>query len=630
MKLTKIQVHGYRRLVDASCFVSGKLTVFVGPNEAGKSSLLAALATVNEPDEVAQRDRPRGRQAAEDDAYIELTFRLDGSDLDAVAHVASVGAPLSFNFHVRNDGTLRYRTVPRLRRPTEMLERARVTAARYAGTRGARELERTDDADGAGNLLDLVLRLLDSDSQLDEDQRHVVESLIDSLPHTGLAGRAGSALQRWLDEQALEDPHAASSRILYDRRPVFALFGDAERALASDYHLPDVADDAPAALGNLAQLALLNLSKLYRAVQQQDVGAVETLTERANARLREVFESAWSQQPVHVRLKQDVWTLRVLVSTEEGGYSSIAERSDGLKTFVALSAFAARHIVTDRPLILMIDEAEQHLHYDAQADIVRMLDRQTVAQQVIYTTHSAGCLPPDMGTGIRPVLPAGGSGHSRISNNFWESGPGFTPLLMAMGAAATAITPARYAVLAEGATDMMLLPTLVREATGRERLDYQVAPGIAGSTLEQLSDLNLEAARVVYLVDGDAGGAAHLRNLKAANVPDSNIVSLGGAGSGLCLEDLLRVEPLIAAVNEALLRRHGQPHTMKITDLSSPHSRYSAIKAWSKQQGLDAPSKTAIVAALLEQQSDRLLSGDGRRHVKRVHAAICTALHIPK
>lgn len=70
-----------RRLVDTGCFIGGKLTAFVGPNEAGKSSLLAALETVNEPDEVPQRDRPRGRESGDDDVSVELTFRLDSSDL---------------------------------------------------------------------------------------------------------------------------------------------------------------------------------------------------------------------------------------------------------------------------------------------------------------------------------------------------------------------------------------------------------------------------------------------------------------------------------------------------------------------------------------------------------------------
>jgi len=473
--------------------------------------------------------------------------------------------------------------------------------------------------------------VLITDNDLEGDQTQVVESVVSMLPDTGLGARTAHALRAWLEEQAAEEPHAVGARTLYERRPLFALFGEDERALASDYHLPDVAEDPPGALDNLARLASLSLQRLHAAVHGQDVGAVETLTERANAKLREVFESAWSQNSVHVRLKQDGWTLRLLVSTEDGGYSSIAERSDGLKSFVALTAFSARRQNASRSLILMIDEAEQHPHYDAQADLIRMLGRQTVAQQILYTTHSAGCLPPDLGTGIRPVLPADdGSGRSRIANHFWQSGPGFTPLLMAMGAGAAAVTPARYAVLAEGATEMLLLPTLVREATGREQLDYQVAPGIAESTLGELSDLDLEAARVVYLIDGDEGGSKHAERLEAAGIPRSKIVALGGVASGVCLEDLLRLEPLLEAVNEAVLRRHGAGHRLMAPDLEGPGNRYNKISVWSRSRSLAPVSKTAIVASLLEQQSDRLLSSNGRRVLKKAHHDICAALRIPE
>jgi predicted ATP-dependent endonuclease of OLD family len=51
--------------------------------------------------------------------------------------------------------------------------------------------------------------------------------------------------------------------------------------------------------------------------------------------------------------------------------------------------------------ILLLDEIETHLHYDAQADLAQMLAKQEIVAKVIYTTHSMGCLPEDLGTGVR-------------------------------------------------------------------------------------------------------------------------------------------------------------------------------------------------------------------------------------
>src|SRR5256885_12364722 len=101
-----------------------------------------------------------------------------------------------------------------------------------------------------------------------------------------------------------------------------------------------------------------------------------------------------------------------------------------------------------------------------------------------------------------------------------------------MGANVLAFTPARYAVFGEGGTDLLLLPSLLREATERDHLDFQVVPGLAEVGLAQVRDLDLEAGRVCHLVDGDDGGKKIRRVLKRGGVPDTQIVTLGGSDSG--------------------------------------------------------------------------------------------------
>jgi len=44
MRLTKVEITGYKRLAHASCNPDGRLIALLGPNEAGKSSVLEALA----------------------------------------------------------------------------------------------------------------------------------------------------------------------------------------------------------------------------------------------------------------------------------------------------------------------------------------------------------------------------------------------------------------------------------------------------------------------------------------------------------------------------------------------------------------------------------------------------------
>jgi predicted ATP-dependent endonuclease of OLD family len=177
-------------------------------------------------------------------------------------------------------------------------------------------------------------------------------------------------------------------------------------------------------LENLAKLAGLDLVDLHDTITRNDTGDVVRILTEANARLAEEF-TAWTQYPIEVRFDNDGNILRIHVSTLGGGYTALSERSDGLKQFVALISLTAANPGT-MPPILLIDEAESHLHYDAQADLVQVFARQDAAAQIIYTTHSAGCLPEDLGAGIRIIEPMQASNHSRVLNRFWSTELGST------------------------------------------------------------------------------------------------------------------------------------------------------------------------------------------------------------
>ncbi len=259
-----------------------------------------------------------------------------------------------------------------------------------------------------------------------------------------------------------------------------------------------------------------------------------------------------------LQLRATQSTLRVYVETQPGAFTKVGERSEGVQAFLALAAFIDSRPKT-KSLILLVDEAESHLHYDAQADIVRMFDEQTAAQDVIYTTHSVGCLPPDLGTGVRIVIRDGEQ--STISNSFWTTGPGLTPLVLAMGASVFAFTPARHAVIAEGATDLMLLPTILREAVGIDRLRFQVAPGIAEAPSKTYRSLESEAGKVGFLVDGDDAGMGLRRQLEHAGIAAGRVVSLGDVLNGAVIEDFLDPVAYVNAVNEQL-RRSGIPDVL--------------------------------------------------------------------
>src|ERR1700693_3598420 len=97
MRLRKARVRKYRSIRNTGLFdIEPGKTILVGPNEAGKSALLAALQRINPPGSVRSfdplRDYPRsefndvvsGKIRLEETTIVESTFDLEAADKEAI------------------------------------------------------------------------------------------------------------------------------------------------------------------------------------------------------------------------------------------------------------------------------------------------------------------------------------------------------------------------------------------------------------------------------------------------------------------------------------------------------------------------------------------------------------------
>lgn len=325
------------------------------------------------------------------------------------------------------------------------------------------------------------------------------------------------------------------------------------------------------------------------------------------------------------------YALRILMrEPEESYYTTIDERSDGLRQFVALLAFAALEGAQQVP-ILLIDEAETHLHYDAQADLVQVLRKQDMVSKVIYTTHSIGCLPEDLGAGARLIeVDKSAPRTSTIQNWFWLSHrPGFCPLLFGMGASTLAFIPVRNAVVTEGPSDIILWPTLLREAINSSHLGFQIVPGLSEANRSEIIQLDREAPSIAYLVDSDGGGKKLLKKLTDEGISRDRIFLIPTNGKQeLTVEDLIDKETYLHAVNEELYRCHGQGISFPSSKLPA-EGRTAAIKTWCKRQGIDPPSKRAVAYHVLDLGMGKSILAKRYYHpLQKLYSAINAALQI--
>jgi energy-coupling factor transporter ATP-binding protein EcfA2 len=84
MRLISARVRGYGRIVDSKVNLDAKVIAIVGPNEAGKTTLLKALSHVDGGGAVPVSQRSRAAEVTDETQTTQFDYVLDQSDHDAL------------------------------------------------------------------------------------------------------------------------------------------------------------------------------------------------------------------------------------------------------------------------------------------------------------------------------------------------------------------------------------------------------------------------------------------------------------------------------------------------------------------------------------------------------------------
>lgn len=650
MRLMTIEVQRFRRFREkAKLDVPSRLVAMVGPNEAGKSSLLSAMLALNSDGALEPLDHTRGESGT---TWVRASYVLDETDYAALKSIPGAKKVKWWTYEKRlGDKTVYYHFfgAPDLRDLTTR----HALAKQLEAFRIKEHVERLDKPHNFGYAQKVTSAIEDLQSTSETLETNHYDVIRDAGAYIGDL-KVGPDDTNWsnsmLVSQGFHDlgerlrgynegysPRRRAFDILDDRRPAFLLYTDDHRTLSHAYNLDEVFRNTPASLDNLTRLANLDLAQLRASIDSGDTALREQLLERARAVLEGVFHPAWRQSKLSVKFATESKVLKIQISEPDFNITSLAERSAGLLSFVALRAFLACH-QQEEPPILLVDEAETHLHYDAQADLINVFMTQNDVAKIIYTTHSAGCLPRDLGTGIRVVEPLPESSTSRIRNSIWtDRESGFTPLALGMGATTFAFLPARHVLLVEGVTDAMLLPTLFREATGLDELTFQIAPGLSVASSARRAGLVQEGGAVAFLTDGDQAGLGFRRELVEGGVNKGRVFGLDSSVQpGMVLEDLLSPEQYTIAFNTVLDRFQLTANRLTSSELPAT-GRAQFADNWYHRNGLGACSKKVIMQELIDQKADDAAQGRPRvlidptyrRQLRSLHSAILKSLGPP-
>lgn len=633
MKLLSASVTNFKRFHgDNSVRLNERLIAFVGPNEAGKSSILQALRQSASPTPIDARDQTRRSQEA---AAIKSIFALNEGDYLALKPIPEASQITRCTIIKTADGRLSMLFEPAV---THDLEPRKILSPllgeiaklpsflNFGNTNEDRTNRRTrlqnlikildlsDDYFGKERIQTITaqaaeFKAISTNASLSQQDRDVISKAAELLGH--LAAHEEASIPE------------AIRRVLQTRIPPIYFFDDAARDLKTTYDLTKITKEIPVALANISKICGLNIHELKRATEKQDQAYRRELINEANRKLETEFSVRWVRKDVIPQFDYDEGGLQLYVRVADtAALSRIEERSDGLRWFIALVAFLSGKEHPEKP-ILLVDEAETHLSYDAQASLMDTLEKQNIAQKVIYTTHSAGCLPADLGTGVRAVIPLK-NGLSKIENGFWIRGEGFSPLLLTMGLGPLAFTVARNELIAEGPSECLLLPTLLREVTELERLSFQVAPGASNVDPKNIDGLLNESGRAAFILDGDEGGRAIRQKLLDCGVKKERILVYSDVvKTDVQFEDFVSTDAYVKAFNHELIVWQNTNVRLSTQDIPIT-GRAKAVDEWCVQKGLKLISKPSLCQFLAEMARDgeKIVAAHRKDSLRKIHSWI--------
>lgn len=405
MIIESVQVTNFRSVEDSGEFPVGRVTCLVGKNEAGKSTVLLALAALNPHSATPavfdkERDYPRRaltqyaqKHGSEEAVAIKTTWRL--ADDERARVDAAVGA-----------GVLTSDVVTVSRRYGKAIE---VSAPISFGP---------------------ALEWLYSKFELGESERAVISSatnttaLIEALKKVASPTEKHTALKAHLDKHGTVT--AQVNALVLGMLPKFMYFSSYDRMEGAIQieNARGLISNGQIANENNRGIRLFTEFLEYAGVSIDSISTVATY-ETFNAQLQAASNNItdqileyWAQNPdlsVVVRVEQarpgdpapfnsgTIARARIDNSLHRVD-TPFSERSAGFVWFFSFLVKFSRVRDEATPVVLLLDEPGLTLHGKAQADLLRFFaEKLAPHHQIVYSTHSPFMVPADDLASVRIV-----------------------------------------------------------------------------------------------------------------------------------------------------------------------------------------------------------------------------------
>jgi predicted ATPase len=652
MRLKRARVRKYRSIRDTGLFdIEPGKTILVGPNEAGKSTLLAALQRINPPGGIrnfdALRDYPRGEFSdivagkirLEETTLVEGHFELEPADKEAIPaefhgsryvygrrvdntawHTLEGGpAPMKFGELKKDLARLLAHIEPRASRGSNGISQDSTPTARLSAV-----TQSWQDADEVkGERAAALKRWLDKIFPLVEEDNEIEEKRYDEI----------------VAAVTVEERRFNALRILHARLPVFVRFRDyfRVRPLIHLEHLAqrletNVLDGDYYDYGNQCLLRLLGfsareLSNLGKAEEPKpgDIEAWRQYRDQldrrayqlnaASVRLSEELRAVWKPdakraEAERLRIVADGQYLKVVVEDDLGVEIELDQRSEGFQWLVSFFVvFFAESADKHKNAVLLLDEPGLSLHGLKQQEFRSTISRLAESNQLIYTTHSPFLVGPDELDHVRVVeMTDRGEGTKVRTNVTAEDPAALLPLQESLGYdLAQSLFSQPRNLLLESLTDFWYIDAVAQMmheagiADLNPRIELLPTNG-AAKVAYFATILHAKKLKVAALLDSDTNGDRATNQDDLVNaLGHKGILRSKDARNGVRsprVEDLLR---------ETLLRVGKNRLGWDIANAAAAHPESSIVEVFEKEVG-EGFSQYRLAKAFLRWSKDHTAS----------------------
>lgn len=535
MQLKAYRITMYKCIIDSGWIEVSPLTVIVGKNESGKTSLLKALHKINpfhpEPYKM-QTEWPRGLRSQRDPSQIVCAarFELDPEEINELET-----------------------------RTGEVLEKNCVTITRdYAGRVEVLLPGNFPDRLHPNDIDEMLSGLPPIEDPVSEDFRAKAQECMDDSRRLAFEGRFadlsevttthGNNLQAIVNDGYPLDPATAQKFIndyqgklrqiveqlpklqsvqhkaheyIMSRLPVFIYMSD-YRAFTGTALLDQVKQrkdrnilsEEDKTLITIMELAGLNLDEEAEKANLPDREERQYDLDDASSTLTRQISERWKQRQYEVTFRADGNIFYTFVKDDmDPSLIRLEERSKGFQWFFSFDLmFMYESRGTFKNCVILLDEPGLSLHPDAQTDLLRRMEEYAKDNTLIYSTHLPFMIDLQSPERIR-VLSESKKG-TIVTENFIDSQPeGKLVLQAALGmSGSTSFLVAQRNLIVEGVDDYWIITELSRlmRASGYESLpdDLFITPAGGASEAVYIATFMIgQKLDVVVLLDADSAGS---------------------------------------------------------------------------------------------------------------------------